>query len=301
MADTLNEQNDQNTSLADEFDAVFDELAGEGGETGNTAETETPVETEQETAPEPTSGDEQQQETPKQEEPSDWQHKYDSMMGRFKAAQQENKELRDRLTALEEAEKKRQQAAPKEEEPEPTEDLDGIAEEYRPMFKEKGADGDRMRKMLEDFGPEYAQNYAETVKIKRDMAESKEQIQRQIEDDRLQKHRDALAKAAPEFADAIQGRDEQGWNDLINGVRAWIDTLPYAEGAKMTRIADSGTTAEVADMLGKYSQFRKGSKDATRNLAKSNIAVPRTGSSLPTSTRADANDFDAAWEEAAKE
>ena len=117
----------------------------------------------------------------------------------------------------------------------------------------------------------------------------------------MQKHREALAKAAPEYANAIMGKDEQGWNDLINGVKAWIDTLPYSEGVRMTRIADSGTTEEVSDMLGKYSQFRSGKKDATRNLAKSNLAVPRTGSMMPQSPRADANDYDAAWEEAAKE
>lgn len=299
MAETPNEQQDmQNLAPEDDFDAAFDEFAAEGG--GN----EEPAETETHAEPEPEQQEEQKPaEQPQNEpEPDDWQHKYDSMMGRFKAAQNENKELRDRLTALEEAEKKRQQekaqdAEPDEEKP----DLEGIAEEYRPLFEEKSDDGRKMRKMLEDFGPEYAQNFAETVKIKRELADAKTQYKRQSDEERMQKHRDALAAAAPEFADAIQGRDQQGWNDLLNGVNAWIDTLPYSEGKRMAQVVQSGTTEQVADMLGRYSRYRKGpTKDAVRNLAKSNLAVPRTGG-VPPSTQASADDFDAAWEEAARQ
>ena len=223
------------------------------------------------------------------------------MMGRFKAAQNENKELRDRLTALEEAEKKRQENAQKKEEPdEEAPDLEGIAEEFRPLFMEKSKDGDRVRKMLEDFGPEYAQNFAETVKVRREMEETQAQIKKQDDDDRMQRHREALAKAAPEYAEAIMGRDQQGWNELINGVNAWIDTLPYSEGKRMAQVVQNGTTEQVATMLGRYTKFRKGSKDTARNLAKSNIAVPRTGSVQP-AQHASKDDFDAAWEEAAKE
>lgn len=294
MADPNDEnQNQQEFAPQDDFDAAFDDFAAEGGgneETANEAETQGGSgQTEQEA--------EEQQSAPETE---DWQHKYDSMMGRFKAAQNENKELRDRLTALEEAEKKRQQAAETEKEPEDPDDLDSVAEEYRPLFREKGKDGDKLRKMLEDYGPEYAQNFAETVKIRREMAEAQEQFKRQNADDKMQKHRDALAAAAPEYADAIQGRDQQGWNDLVNGVNAWIDTLPYSEGKRMAQVVQNGTTKEVADMLGRYTRFRKGSpKDTVRNLAKSNLAVPRTGGSQP-SPHASADDFDAAWEEAAR-
>ena len=297
MAETPNDEQLQNQAPVDDYDAAFDELAAEGGEIGAPAETSEPA-----AKPEPEPQQEPAEEPEQhQEEPEDWQHKYDSMMGRFKAAQNENKELRDRLTALEEAEKKRQESAQKEMEPEDDSlDLEGIAEEYRPLFKEKGKDGDRVRKMLEDFGPEYAQNFAETVKVRREMEETQAQIKKQDDDERMQRHREALAKAAPEYADAIMGRDQQGWNELINGVNAWIDTLPYSEGKRMAQVVQSGTTDQVADMLGRYTKFRKGSKDTARNLAKSNIAVPRTGG-VPPSTHASADDYDAAWEEAAKE
>lgn len=298
MADTPNEQQITNQTPVDDFDAAFDELAAEGGREGLPAESsDAPAEPEPEPIQEPV----KELEPEPEPEPEDWQHKYDSMMGRFKAAQNENKELRDRITALEEAEKKRQQeSAPKEETATETPDLEGIADEFRPLFAEKSKDGDRVRKMLEDFGPEYAQNYAETVKIRRELADAQAQMKRQDEDERMQRHRTTLAQAAPEYADAIMGRDEQAWNELINGVNAWIDTLPYSEGKRMAQVAQSGTTEEVADMLGRYSKFRKGSKETTRNLAKSNIAVPRTGSVQP-STHASKDDFDAAWEEAAKE
>ena len=297
MAETPNEEQLQNQAPVDDFDAAFDELAAEGGREGSPAESsDAPAE------PEPEPNQEEPAEEPAQpkEEPDDWQHKYDSMMGRFKAAQNENKELRDRLTALEEAEKKRQESAQKAEEPKEELDLEGIADDYRPLFTEKSKDGERARKMLEDFGPEYAQNFAETVKVRREMEETQAQIKKQGEDERMQRHREALCKAAPEYTDAIMGKDQQSWNDLINGVNAWIDTLPYSEGKRMAQVVQSGTTEEVANMLGRYTKFRKGSKETARNLAKSNIAVPRTGG-VPQSAHASADDYDAAWEEAAKE
>lgn len=232
--------------------------------------------------------------------------RYKSMMGRLKASQQEVSDLKTQLSDMRARfEALSSSARPHvQEEPIVIDGLEDLPEEVRPLVQENSREGMAVRKMLEEYGPEHASVMAQSVLARREAANATVQMRQQYEMDNDKRHRMALADAHPEFAAAILG-DAAKWQELENGINAWIQVLPYAEASELVRIKQSGTTQEVSNMLAKYKQYRTGRTSArpvqhptsaASRIARSNVAVPSAGRAVPPKEKA--NDYDSAWDEA---
>ena len=236
--------------------------------------------------------------------------RYKSMMGRLKATQTENLSMKSELAALRariEALTNAPAPAPaKQEEAVPVEGIEELAESVRPLFTEKSREGDVLRKMLEEYGPDHATVIAEAMLAKREARGVAEEMRHQSAVDADARHKMTLAQAHPEFADAILEKDAAKSAELMNGINAWIRVLPYAEGAEMMRVLQNGSTSDVSDMLAKYKQFRRGSGQkvaqpkpaggSAGKIAQNNMVVPSRGNAVPPKEKA--TDFDSAWDEA---
>lgn len=296
-------------SPEEEFDRFFDELDKDSGSDVP------PPPDEQGPSEEPTQEPPSHEETPESnpavqlEEKGADDQRYNSMMGRLKASQQENSRLKSQFSDMENRirELQNQLAARQEQpaQPVPVEGAEDLQDDVRALVQEQSSDGEKMRRVLEEYGPEHVSVLAQAVLARRETQNATAQMRQQFDVDARERHNMALAEAHPEFADAILGRDAAKSAELQNGILAWIGQLPYAEGAEMQRILGNGTTYEVSAMLAKYRQFRTGSskpRDSVQSqygqaqkLAQSNIAVPSMGSRVP--TKAKATSFEDVWDE----
>lgn len=305
MQDTL--------SPEEEFDRFFDELdKGSGSDVPPPPDEQGPSEDSKQEPPSheetPESKLADQLEEKGDEKGADDQ-RYNSMMGRLKASQQENSRLKSQFSDMENRIRELQnQLAARQEppaQPVPVEGAEDLQDDVRALVQEQSSDGEKMRRVLEEYGPEHVSVLAQAVLARRETQNATAQMRQQFDVDARERHNMALAEAHPEFADAILGRDAAKTAELQNGILAWIGQLPYAEGAEMQRILGNGTTYEVSAMLAKYRQFRTGSskpRDSVQpqsgqahRLAQSNIAVPSMGSRVP--TKAKATSFDDVWDE----
>lgn len=306
-------------SPEEEFEKLFDEMDRNGGEEGDDkgqpATEQEPSQEQSEAADEQTSAQEPPEDKPA-DQPEDKgddkgtdDHRFNSMMGRLKAAQQENSRFKTQLSDMESRIRELQnQLAAKQEppaQPVPVEGAQSLPDDVRALVQERSSDGEKMRRVLEEYGPEHTTVLAQAVLARREMQNDAAQMRQQFDVDVRERHQMALAETYPEFADAILGRDAAKTAELQDGIQAWIGQLPYAEGAEMQRILGSGSTYEVSGMLAKYRQFRTGStkprvstppqNGQAQKLAQSNIAVPSMGSRVP--TKAKATSFDEVWDE----
>ena len=308
----------QTLTPEEEFEKFFDEMDG-GGESDTPPPAdeqdksqEPEQKAEQEPAPQdvpPDEGKPADQLEDKGEDKGTDDQRYNSMMGRLKAAQQENSRMKSEFADMQARIRDLQsQLAAKQEppaQPVPVEGTEGLPDEVRALVQERSSDGEKMRRVLEEYGPEHMSVLAQAVLARREMQNDAAQMRKQFAGDVRERHEMALAETFPEFADAILGRDAAKTAELQDGIQAWIGQLPYAEGAEMQRILGNGTTYEVSGMLAKYRQFRTGSAKPRANtpppngqaqkLAQSNIAVPSAGSRVP--TKAKATSFDEVWDE----
>lgn len=308
----------QELSPEEEFDAAFEEddeqnpdefdepevKADEPPAIKGADEAHDPVPEEEDPAQQPTELDDAGRDAGGEDQ------RYKSMMGRLKATQAENLSMKTELSALRarlEAMAKAPAAPAKQEETVPVEGIEELAESVRPLFTEKSREGDVLRKMLDEYGPEHASVIAEAMLAKREVRGVAEEMRQQSAVDADARHKMALAQAHPEFADAILERDAAKSTELMNGIHAWIRVLPYAEGAEMMRVLQDGSTSDVSDMLAKYKQFRKGSGQkvaqpkaptggSAGKIAQNNMVVPSRGNAVPPKEKA--TDFDSAWDEA---
>ena len=293
----------------EEFDNAFAEAAGESvpGPDDSAPDNQAQQESLQDIGQASISSDPEPEDVPDDDEGADYQHKYSSAMGRLKASQAQNKELADQIAQMREqlaAFQAGMQGSTQQEDAQDeveVEGLEDVPEELHSLFKDDSADGKRLRRMLEEYGADYAIPIAETVKERREL----QQFRAQAEQDRASRveedHFTRIANAVPEYADALIGQNRQAkFNELVQGVKAWIGTLPYSEGVAMDRVVNTGTPDEVISMLRSYSKYRNGgsgrSASAVRNLARSNMAVPASRSA-PRSKQISKDDFDAAFDE----
>ena len=281
---------DSETGLDDEerlFASAFNEVTGddEPSEDAETGEGDPPDPELQEKSVHP--------ERPSKED-EDLQHKYDSMMGRLKSSQDENRTLREQLARMQ-ARMAEQNVTEKER---PASSVDGLEEipgELHEFFLEQSLEGDRLRRVLDEYGPEQAAFAAENLRERRELRGVRDSFTQDYEQERIDRHRNAVANACPDYADAILGNDKAKTDELFSGVRAWIGTLPYEEGVRMMQYAQEGTTAQTIELLNRYHAYRKGgAQERVRNLAASNMAVPSHKGVPP---KRQATSFDDAFEE----
>lgn len=311
MAEEMQVQNAAQDA-GDDFDAAFDEATREDAAQAASAPAEEAQPAQQEeAAADVTVG--QQGNMPPTEEgdvgdskpDDDYRHKFDSAMGRLKASQQQNKELNEEIARLREkvasfdaGSDSGQKSEDGKAEQQDVPGLENVPEELKSLFREDSADGRRLRKMAEEFGADYAIPIAETIRERNEVRAWRKQAEQDRQTREETEHLSKVAAAVPEFADALVGADRsEKFTELLQGVNAWIDTLPYSQGVAMTRIVNEGTPDEVISMLKRYSRHRTGSRgQSVRNLARNNMAVPTNRNNAPP-VHNYKDDFDSAFEE----
>ena len=115
-----------------------------------------------------------------------------------------------------------------------------------------------------------------------------------------------LASAHPEFSEVLLKREPERVKAMQQDMAAWIDTLPYKDGARCARILQSGSPTEVSEVLGMFKEAVLAAvreKDARQrqdrvrsDAADAGFAVPSKARPAPQS-QPSKDDYDAAYDE----
>lgn len=259
-------------------------------------------------------------------------HGYDSMFGRLDQVRRENDQLKQRLAQLEQATRQQsqisqpqQQAQPQPAAQIPEEIREEVGEFQRqyPQFAnlvtDQGQEGQSLRKLLTEYGPEVAAIQADSVVTRHQLQQQVQQVQQSVQQDRasqlVEQKRSEVLGNHPELAAvadigpdgslyARQGK-EQELQGYLQGVDSWIRSLPYGEAEGWMRVQQQGSPAEVHQLLTAYhnrsNQQPAPRQDPNRSArAAAAGAVPSRRGSLPRSDP-DENDFSGAFSAALAE
>lgn len=262
-----------------------------------------------------------------------------SMQGRLEAERRKNAELLAQLRSLE-SRAPAQPASPATSLTAPATSLafaqpikaDSVDEEARiqisefvkanpelaPLIVEDSKDGERMRRILSEYGGDHTATAAEMVVEKRRMVAAEAQRVQATQKEIVVNHYKRLAADHPEYADAMVGTTDESFAKrahLQEEIQAWISTLPYDQGVYAANAIAQGTTDEVSFVLEQFKQSQAApvapiapaatqaampagvNAQRTRRAAEAGLAVPvRSAATLPKSTP-DKDDFDSAWNE----
>lgn len=172
------------------------------------------------------------------------------------------------------------------------EELKKLNPEAAKLAMEDSPDGEIIRKRLETYGAEYAQDKAESVLEKRRAIFAQEQEQRAKIEEHNRMFRETVRKRNPEYYAMItDGTRQEEAQRYFSGVFNWIENLPYRDARRLMEIARSGRDAnQVCDLIERYER-EKGRPDPTGAYA-----VPGRGAALAGAGIGDKNDMDAGWD-----
>lgn len=319
----MEENKKADPTAEEQFDAVFEaghadpassEAEESSGEEAQEQGTEEQASAEAEPSPD---GKEAPSSSEALEELRKKAHGYDSMMGRLNQEQKRRAELEAELERLRRApasaetdggQAQREPSQPAAKTVELDEGMralvEGLPENLRGVFHEDSADGTRLRKVMEEFGPEQASILAEVVVDHRTELSARQRRETSQAEEVRRSHFATLSEKFPDFAPAFAG-DAVQLRVLQDGIEQFIGHLPYGEGTRLARIAREGTTEEVAELLEKYTAYRSGSGSGTdakkvEQAAKDGYAVPTRSVPQLNNKRVPPDDFDAAFDEAVK-
>ena len=203
-----------------------------------------------------------------------------------------------------------QQAAP--EEPEPPKQIEvpeNLTDELAALKKlnpaaaelalEDSAEGERLRSRMEEFGVEMALDRAEMVLDKRNRETAAHQAEVARQQQTIAEHNNrfmaTLQREHPEYAAMIidPARREEAVKKQ-NEIMGWISAKPYAEGARLMKIAQEARDPnEVCALITQFESERKAKpKQADPTGA---LAVPGRGAPTAPAGIGDKDDFDAGW------
>ena len=257
--------------------------------------------------------------------------KYDSMEGRLrkereelerKAREYENiksqlqiaQEERRRITeALIEARQQPAQAAPAQQQlpiAEISEDVRDEAEvfakeypELSPLLFYPGREGQKLRKLLKDYGADVAATHGNSVMANYKMAQTETQVRQQfqaydhrtqqqqqemqarLENERRQAHYHQIYSAVPDYAaiatDPSRRADLETFHARLSD---WVESKPHREAARMLDILRQGDARSVVTVLSQFQSENHQSarpSDARRSAARAATAIPSRASAPP--------------------
>jgi hypothetical protein len=236
-------------------------------------------------------------------------HGYDSMLGRLQAEQRRRQELEERLAKLEQPE---QQKAPTTIEvpadlKTEIEELTNRDPQLAAIVLEDSKDGEKLRKSLEEYGVDYAEERADTIRLRREVRQKVSSVeattQSAMRDAKADAFYSAVSVKHPDWVSVTTDpARRQDYDAYMANVRSWAESLPYAEGAAAFRVMEKGTPAEVVDLLDRYKAAKQGGgTDRKGPSADDALAVPSRSGPPPSRKIASKDDFDSAFDEAPEE
>jgi hypothetical protein len=274
----------QNASGEESGDEVFDAPEKSG-----------PQEKEQIAEPAENSADEHDEVVPRAH--------YNSMLGRLQAEQRKARELEDRLAKLEQAPPEAKVEVPEELKTE-IEELTKRDPQLAAIVLEDSKDGERLRKGLEEYGVDYAEERADTIRMRREVHQTVASVQSTaqnvVRETKVSAFYAAVAEKHKDWVDVVTDPARRPEYDAyMKEVRTWAESLPYAEGAKAFRVMEQGTPTEVVGLLDRFKEAKNGGGNARKGpSAEDALAVPSRSGPPPSKKIAAKDDFDAAFDEA---
>ena len=164
---------------------------------------------------------------------------------------------------------------------------------------EDSPEGERLRSRMEEFGAEMALDRAEIVLDKRNRETAAHQAEVARQQQTIAEHNNrfmaTLQREHPEYAAMITdpARREEAVKKQ-NEIMGWISAKPYAEGARLMKIAQEARDPnEVCALITQFESERKAKpKQADPTGA---LAVPGRGAPTAPAGIGDKDDFDAGW------
>lgn len=272
-------------------------------------------------------GDGQQQDTGTDlEELKRRAHGYDSMLGRLEQERSRVRSLEQQLEALKRQQQTMQQqpgpgtqpARDQQAKADIPEDLREDVESfkakfpsYAAMIEDSGDVGGHLRSLLADYGPEVAAIQARTFDLENRLTGSLQQVQQQATTSMAVAHQERILADNADLAEvASVGTDgslrpapgrEQQFQEYFVGLENWIASRPYAEATRWMRIKESGTSAQVSELLKQYRESKQQpaqqpsdhqSSAARQARARAAGTVPTRTVSVPKNSQPGPDDFD---------
>ena len=164
---------------------------------------------------------------------------------------------------------------------------------------EDSVEGERLRSRMEEFGAEMALDRAEMVLDKRNRETAAHQAEVARQQQTIAEHNNrfmaTLQREHPEYAAMIidPARREEAVKKQ-NEIMGWISAKPYAEGARLMKIAQEARDPnEVCALITQFESERQAKpKQADPTGA---LAVPGRGAPTAPAGIGDKDDFDAGW------
>lgn len=175
------------------------------------------------------------------------------------------------------------------------EDLRRINPDAARLALEDSPEGESLRSRLERYGADLAMDKAEYIMDRRERARHEEMRSRQAVEEHNRRFFATLDSRVPDYAAMMRdpGRAEE-LRAYQQELFRWIESKPYAEGARLMRVAQTGTNAEeVADLLSRFDAERNKTRTPDPGGA---LAVPgRRGPAVAPAGIGDKNDWDAGF------
>lgn len=228
---------------------------------------------------------------------------YNSMLGRLQAEQRKRQELEERLSKLEKAPESSAVPVPDELQTE-IEELKKRDPQLAAIVLEDSKDGEKLRKGLEEYGVDYVEERADTIRLRREVSQKVSSVeattQSAVRDAQTQAFYSAVAVKHQDWVSVTTDpARRQEYDAYMKDVRTWAESLLYAQGAQAFRVMEQGTPAEVIDLLDRYKSAKHGNGNGRKGpSAEDALAVPSRSGPPPSKKMAAKDDFDAAFDEA---
>ena len=122
---------------------------------------------------------------------------------------------------------------------------------------EDSPEGESIRSRLESYGADLAMDKAERIMEQRERARHEEMRSRQAVEEHNRRFFATLDSRVPDYAAMMRdpGRAEE-LRAYQQELFRWIESKPYAEGARLMRVAQTGTNAEARPLPRRASETR---------------------------------------------
>ena len=294
----VNEDNPQATSAVEDDEALFAEGFNLGDDDGESAEDRQGNDQQQEddsSEKAPAANQEQQSDADNTAAKEEVQHEQPAQPAPPMPAQQPYQQI-ERPQASE-------PAKPLIEVPEHLVDELANLKKLNPaaaeLALEDSPEGERLRSRMEEYGAEMALDRAEIVLDKRNRETAAHQAEVARQQQTIAEHNNrfmaTLQREHPEYAAMITdpARREEAVKKQ-NEIMGWISAKPYAEGARLMKIAQEARDPnEVCALITQFESERQAKpKQADPTGA---LAVPGRGAPTAPAGIGDKDDFDAGW------
>jgi hypothetical protein len=209
-----------------------------------------------------------------------------SWEGRLRAKEAELKAKEEALKASHPAETQDSPETPEEE---------AVEEAVEKL--EDGFDVDTvMKEMADDFGEDFAKKLTKLIEHKAaqivgktveekvgSVSKKVDTMLSNIKDTRVREHFEAIAEVHPDFLDIAEN----------GSLKAYIDSLPEAEQAKASKIAEGGSTRQVIKLLNSVKESQKPKEDPVDTDAAE--GVRSRGLKIP--EKPSASSYEDAWDQ----